>query len=212
MRIDDSLKIFNFNTNQYVSNFSYKIKSDTISLYPDQSQFISDTFERSISPQGIQDKSVLKHAPSPDIIIAGEKKKAGIIVDTNKNILYRYDKDGNPVNAYLIASGKKTTPTEKGVRVVTHKEKFPYRGAPRRSKRRRTPRDYGPFIICLNKIDPITGEQSSTGQFIHGCRSYQVTFESTPDRYISHGCMRMDNDVITYLSKDVKNGELVIIK
>lgn len=172
----------------------------------------ADSFIRSITPQGAKDKSALVNAPDPNITIAGKRKKAGIIVDISKNILYRYDKDGNPINAYLIASGKKSTPTDKGVRIVTHKEKFPYRGAPRRSKRRRAPRDYGPMIICLNKIDPKTGEQSSTGEFIHGCRNYKATFENNSERYVSHGCMRMANEVIAELAPTVEKGEIVIIK
>lgn len=215
MRISDSLKIFNFNTEQYIPNFSYTKQPEAISLYKeykiDTSKNI-DTYEKSITPQGVKNEDVLVLAPKPDIMIAGEKKKAGIIVDLSKNILFRYDKNGKPINAYLIASGKKSTPTDKGVRIVTHKEKFPYRGAPRRAKRRRAPKDYGPFIICLNKLDPKTGEQSSTGEFIHGCRSYEKTFESTPDRYVSHGCMRMDNEIIAILAKEVERGEIVIIK
>ena len=173
---------------------------------------VTNSFERSITPQGVKNPNALLKAPSPDIIIAGVKKKAGIVVDISTNILYRYDKDGNPINAYLIASGKKSTPTNKGVRIVTHKENFPYRGAPRNSKRRRAPRDYGPMIICLNKIDTKTGEQSSTGEFIHGCRSYEDTFNKVPGRYVSHGCMRMDNNVIKELAPQVKKGEIVIIK
>ena len=188
------------------------IKASSYYSMPLSQENKTDTFERSITPQGVKDLSSLKDVPSPDIVIAGIKKKARIVVDVGKNILYRYDKEGNIVNAYLIASGKKRTPTQKGVRIVTHKENFPYRGAPRRSKRRRAPRDYGPMIICLNKIDPKTGEQSTTGQFIHGCRSYEATFETYPERYVSHGCMRMDNDVIKELAPDVDKGEIVIIK
>ena len=170
-----------------------------------------DTFERSITPQGVKDTTILRLAPKPDIVINGKKKKAGIIVDLTKNILYRYDKNGNPINAYLIASGKKSTPTDKGVRIVTHKEKFPYKSAIG-TKRRRSPRDYGPVVICLKKLDPKTGEQSKTGEFIHGCRSYEKTFELTPDRYVSHGCMRMDNGVIKQLAPTVEKGEIIIIK
>jgi len=180
--------------------------------YPKIQQTEQDVFEKNITPQGTKNINLLKNVPSPDIVINGQEKKAGIVVDISTNILYRYDKNGNLINAYLIASGKKRTPTQKGVRIVTHKEKYPYRGAPRRAKRRRAPRDYGPMIICLNKIDPKTGEQSTTGQFIHGCRSYDVTFNSTPNRYISHGCMRMDNDVIKELAPTVEKGEIVIIK
>lgn len=187
------------------------IKASNYCSAPALQEVKTDTFECSITPQGVKDTSVLKSAPKPDIIIAGVKKKAGIVVDISKNILYRYDKDGNPVNAYLIASGKKSTPTDKGVRIVTHKEKYPYRSAIG-TKRKRNPKDYGPFAIILKKIDTKTGEQTRTGEFIHGCRSYKKTFESTPDRYVSHGCMRMDNKVIEVLAKEVNKGEIVIIK
>ena len=164
-----------------------------------------------ITPQGTDDAEVLAQAPKPDITIAGVKKKAGIVVDITTNVLYRYDSNGNPKKAYQIASGVNGC-TERGVRIVTHKEKYPYRTAPKASKRRRNPRDYGPFIICVNKIDTTTGEQSPTGEFIHGCRSYHATFETNPKRYVSHGCMRMDNNVITQLSAEVSAGEIVIIK
>ena len=54
--------------------------------------------------------------------------------------------------------------------------------------------------------------ESKTGEFIHGCRSYEKTFESTPDRYVSGGCMRMANEVIAELAPTVEKGEIVIIK
>jgi lipoprotein-anchoring transpeptidase ErfK/SrfK len=184
-------------------------QANSSQIYSQEMQ--QDTFERSITPQGVKDTTILRLAPKPDIVINGKKKKAGIIVDLTKNILYRYDKNGNPINAYLIASGKKSTPTDKGVRIVTHKEKFPYKSAIG-TKRRRSPRDYGPVVICLKKLDPKTGEQSKTGEFIHGCRSYEKTFELTPDRYVSHGCMRMDNGVIKQLAPTVEKGEIIIIK
>ena len=212
MRIEDSLKIFKFDATPFVS--SHTLEADTAqALFSSPVEENSDTFisASSITPQGVKDKSVLKNAPSPDIVIAGEKKKAGIVVDISTNILYRYDKDGNPINAYLIASGKKSTPTDKGARIVTHTEKYPYRSAIG-TKRKRNPKDYGPFAIILKKIDVKTGEQSKTGEFIHGGRSYERTFESNPGRYVSHGCIRMDNNVIKELAPTVEKGEIVIIK
>lgn len=211
MRIEDTLKIFKFNNEEYVSSFSLN-KPDTKSpLFSFPADSGSDTFEKLITPQGVKDKAALANAPKPDIIIAGEKKKAGIVVDISKNILYRYNKDGNPTNAYLIASGKKSTPTDKGVRIVTHTEKYPYKSAVG-TKRKRNPKDYGPFAIILKKLDTKTGEQTRTGEFIHGCRSYEATFNKVPGRYVSHGCMRMDNNVIKALAADVQKGEIVIIK
>lgn len=182
-----------------------------------------DTFERSVTPQGTTDYKILSNAPKPNIIVAGKQKVAGIVVDLESNILYRYDSNGTPIKAYQVASGKESSPTQKGVRIVTHTEKYPYSKAPRRSYRRRHPRDFGAYILCLNKLNPETGEQSSTGQFIHGCRNYDKTFNSDPHRRVSHGCIRMEESAITGLALGgsnnelekalkVKSGEIVIIK
>ncbi len=212
MRIDDIFTLKNYDVMPFVSDF--KIKAETelpVFSVPDEVEGDFDTFEPVITPQGVKDKAFLKYAPDPNIKIAGENKKAGIIVDIKSNVLYRYDKDGNPINAYLIASGKKSTPTDRGVRIVTHTEKSPYRSAIG-TKRKRNPENYGPFAIILKKIDTKTGNQSNTGEFIHGCKKYEDTFESDPGRYVSGGCMRMDNSVIEKLALNVKKGEIVIIK
>lgn len=166
-----------------------------------------DTFTRTVKPEGTFDKTFLAGAPDSEIVIAGEKQLATIVVDLKTNVLYKYNESGEPEAAYLIASGKSSTPTHTGVRIVTHTEKYPYRTAPTNSKRRRNPRDYGPKILCLNKLDPKTGEQSVTGEFIHGCRN-----ENCLGKYVSHGCMRMANDVITELADIVKPGSIVVIK
>ena len=159
------------------------------------------------TPKGTDSKNFLAGAPSPDIEIAGEKKTAKFVIDLSTNTLYKYNIQGKAETAYLIASGKESTPTSKGVRIVTHTETYPYRTAPRGTKRRRNPGAYGPKIICLNKIDPQTGEQSQTGEFIHGTNDL-----SSIGKYASHGCMRMDNEVIKELSQEVKRGDIVIIK
>lgn len=207
MRISDSIPVFN--VKPFVPTFTTKPDS-ILSLYPPQESENTDSFIKTITPQGTDDPKVLAKAPKPDIVIAGQAKKAGIVVDIDTNVLYTYDSNGNPTKAYLVASGQKSTPTDRGIRIVSHKEKYPYRSA-KGTKRRRSPKDYGPFIIILRKIDPTTGEQSKTGEFIHGCRSYQDTFETDPERYVSHGCVRMDNEAIVEV-KEVKPGTIVIIK
>ncbi len=172
-----------------------------------QNQQKDDFTITTATPKGTDSKTILAGAPSPNIEIAGEKKTAKFVVDLSKNILYKYNVQGKAEMAYLIASGKESTPTSKGVRIVTHTETYPYRTAPRGTKRRRNPRAYGPKIICLNKIDTQTGEQSQTGEFIHGTNDL-----SSLGKYASHGCMRMDNEVIKELSQKVKRGDIVIIK
>ncbi len=167
----------------------------------------ADSFEYSVPPKGTSNDEILKNAPDSEIIINGEKKNAAIVVDLNTNTLYKYNQDGKAEKAYLIASGKPRTPTDKGVRIVTHIESYPYTKAPAGTRRRRKPNDYGPKIICLNKIDPETGNQSSTGEFIHGNNN-----PASIGKYVSLGCMRMDNEVIKELAKEVKRGDIVIIK
>lgn len=198
MKIMNSIRTFALSTVMAVPLLAAPVASQTVK---------QDTFEYSIPASGTSDKNKLVGAPSADIIIAGVKHKAAIVVDLSKNVLYKYDSDGNPQTAYLVASGKKSTPTHTGVRIVTHTETYPYKTAPAKSKRRRAPRDYGPKIICLNKVDVKTGEQSPTGEFIHGNNN-----PNSIGKYASHGCIRMDNEVIKQLSQQVTRGDIVIIK
>ena len=75
-------------------------------------------------------KSILLGAPNPQIAIKGDTTNAAIVVDISKNILYHYNEDGEAICAYLVASGKEKYPTDTGVRIVTHVEKYPYKSAP----------------------------------------------------------------------------------
>lgn len=182
-------------------------------LYPSvlRAQIEGDSFVKTelmseIPLQGTSDIKILKSAPNPKVNIMGNLTNAAIVVDLSKNALYKYDEDGVPEIAYSIASGKETTPTSTGLRVVSHIEKYPYKTAPRKTKRRRSPNDYGPKIIILNKIDPSTGKTSLFGEFIHGNNN-----PNSIGKYVSHGCMRMDNDVITELATQVHRGDIVKI-
>lgn len=171
-----------------------------------QNELNKDTYSV-VTAKGTNDTFILNNAPSSKINISGTNKIAKIVVDLSKNILYKYNSEGRATYAYKIASGKKNTPTDKGIRIVTHIETYPYRTAPTRTKRRRNPKAYGPKIICLNKLNPKTGEQSSTGEFIHGNNN-----PSSIGKYVSLGCIRMDNEIIKQLAKEVKKGDIVIIQ
>ena len=153
----------------------------------------------------------LKDAPSPIVTIAGKKRNVGIVVDISKNCLYRYDDNGDLLDGYKIASGvigrngKSITST--GLRMIDHIEAYPYKCAPG-TKRRRNPKAYGPNILYLTIIDYKTGDiLGSNGEFIHGNNN-----PSSIGKYASHGCMRMDNDVIKQFAKEVKPGTFVLIK
>lgn len=172
-----------------------------------QTEEIDDFIVVTAPPEGTSEKDVLAGAPQPNVKIKGQMKTAKFVVDLSKNVLYKYNIQGKPEIAYMIASGKPSTPTSKGVRVVTHTETYPYKTAPAHTKRRRNPSAYGPKIILLNKLDPNTGEISDIGEFIHGNNNFDSL-----GRYVSHGCMRMDNEVIKQLAAETKRGDIVIIK
>lgn len=160
-----------------------------------------------VPAKGTSEKAVLDEAPSPIVYIAGERKKAAIVVDLSKNVLYYYHETGIPLCAYLVASGKKKYPTNTGIRVVTHVERYPYKTASPKTKRYQKPWDYGPRVICLETVDPKTGDRGKTGEFIHGNNN-----PSSIGKYASLGCVRMDNAVIKNLANLVKPGDIVVMK
>ena len=161
---------------------------------------------KTIPPSGTSDSLVLDSAPSPVVVVQGKKRTAAIVVDLSKNVLYKYDEEGQPEAAYRIASGKPRTPTDPGLRVVSHVEKYPYKSAPAQTKRHKQPWNYGPRAIILETVDPKTGRRGSTGEFIHGNNN-----AASIGKYASLGCMRMDNEVIKKLAEQVKKGDLVLI-
>ena len=167
-----------------------------------------DTFISSVEvpPSGTTDSLVLDAAPNPVVFVKGQKRNATIVVDLSKNVLYKYDEEGQPEAAYRIASGKPRTPTDPGLRVVSHVEKYPYKSAPVQTKRHKQPLNYGPRAIILQTVDPKTGRRGSTGEFIHGNNN-----AASIGKYASLGCMRMDNEVIKKLAEQVKKGDLVLI-
>lgn len=164
---------------------------------------ISNTNNKDISTTDI----MLEKAPSCSVVIQGKKRNAKIVVELSTNKLYKYDENGKAIAVYPIASGKASSPTHTGVRVVTHVETYPYKTAPKQTKRRKNPKAYGPKIICLNILNPKTGKQSPIGEFIHGNNNPESIGE-----YASMGCMRMDNETIKQLAKEVKRGDIVLIQ
>ena len=167
-----------------------------------------DRFERTeVTASGTTAPSALINAPTPYVYVLDEEKTARFVVDITDNILYEYDESGIAQCAYKVASGKKKTPTTPGIRVVSHTETYPYRTAPKSTKRRKNPGAYGPRIIYTKLINPKTGEITDNGEFIHGnCDPKSI------GQHASGGCIRMDNEVIKDLAEKVKRGDIIIIK
>jgi lipoprotein-anchoring transpeptidase ErfK/SrfK len=156
---------------------------------------------------GSKDPVLLSFAPKSDTLIKGVKTNATMVVDVAHRVLFKYDTSGVAQSVYPIATGKPSTPTHTGLRTVSHIESYPYKSAPAHTKRRRNPAPYGKKCIILEKLDAVTGEKSSIGEFIHGNND-----TTSIGKAVSHGCMRMDNDAVVELSSQVKRGDVVIIR
>lgn len=145
---------------------------------------------------------------SPEVIVAGEPVYPAVVVDLSENRLYHYDYDGCLKDVHSIASGKRSTPTKPGLRVITNIEEYPYKSAGKATKRRKNPNDYGPFVICLANVDMKTGKIiGSDGQFLHGTNN-----PSSIGKNVSKGCVRVNNEVIEELAKYLDINQYVLIK
>ncbi len=163
--------------------------------------------ELSVGKMKITEKGDTIKYPSSLVKIANYWQRASVVVDLSCNKLYHYKQDGELIKHYPIASGKPATPTHTAVAKILGVEYYPYKGAPRNSKRALHPKDYGSRIILLGQIDTETGKISGyNGEFIHGAKN-----ESSIGKYVSGGCMRMLNKDVKELSSRVKNGEIVKI-
>ncbi len=157
--------------------------------------------------KGTSNPEYLLDAPNPELLIAGEKRIAKIVIDLNQNRLYKYDDKGHATEVYAVASGKKSCPTTPMIKSVAWIEKYPYQNA-YGSKRKKNPAAYGPNLIVLFKVDPKTGETYCTnGQFLHGNNNF-----NSLGTYASLGCVRVDNDAIKKFAKELKKGDIVWFK
>lgn len=165
-----------------------------------------DAPRKAVTSRGTTNMLVLMNAPSPKIEVLGKSHFAKLVIDIRNNTLYKYDKNGLPLKAYLVATGARGTRTYAGLRIVTYKERFPYAGDPT-SKRALDPYSYGPYIIFMNVVNPKTGRQYVIEQLLHGNGS-----EYSIGKKVSHGCVRTNNSVMKYeLSKEVKRGDYVLL-
>lgn len=203
----------NFNTDMVKTTENVKKSSEINTVFgTENSSNIDDekglsVEQEKVSPKGSSSPQHLKNAPSPIITVAGEKKLAAIVVDTKTNLLYTYDDKGNAKTVYSVATGKKYTPTRKGIKMITNVEAYPYKTA-YGTKRKKNPNDYGPNVIIIENINPETGKiYGRNGQFIHGNNN-----SKSLGTYASLGCIRMDNEVIKKIAKEAVKNSYVLIQ
>lgn len=187
-------------TNSFANNNSGRY-ADSFELSTEVLQSPSNDLKK-----GSRSKVLLKNAPSPVIVIAGKKVNARIVIDISTNRLYKYNELGKAEVVYSVATGKSSTPTKTGIRKVSDIEDYPYATA-YGTKRKKNPKDYGPHVIRLDYVNTQTGKiYGNNGQFLHGNKN-----ASTIGMYVSKGCIRMDNEVIKQMAKELQKGDYVLI-
>ena len=212
------MKVSNIN-----STFSQKILKParvalvaSLALFPSyklsapERPLTKDVFEHIELAKQVTKPQPIKNIPkiNPNIEIAGELVKASVVVDTENNKLYHFDKNGELIKEYDVATGKKSTPTDKGIKKIAWFENYPYRNAPAISKRRNAPWDYGPKVIVVGFVDIKTGEISHfNGEFIHGTNKPESV-----GTHASKGCVRMHNEDVLELAAQLEKDMYVVFK
>lgn len=166
-----------------------------------------DTFEKteqtSASQFGVHAKE-----ETPMLIVGGEDIYPAVVVDLSDNKLYQYDCEGYLEECYSVATGKATTPTKTGLRVVTAIEDYPFKEAYSGTRRYKYPDDYGSKVICLAPVDMKTGKiLEADGQFIHGTNN-----PNSIGKKASKGCVRMHNNDVEALANVLDVGQYVLIQ
>lgn len=145
---------------------------------------------------------------SPVVEVANDTIYPAVVVDISEGKLYHYNLGAYLEDVYPIASGKKSTPTKPALKVITGIEKYPYKSAPKATKRYKNPNDYGTYLLNLSNIDLATGKiTGSDGQFIHGAFNPESI-----GKKVTKGCVRVNNDVIEILADRLSVGQYVLIR
>lgn len=201
------MKVLNVHIPRIVKNIAVTapLMLATPLLKAQSQELQADVFEKTESVELINsaDSTLL----SPGVIVGDDLVYPAVVVDLSEGRLYHYDYDGYLRDVYPIASGKSTTPTIPGLRIISDIEAYPYKNAPKTTKRYKNPNDYGTHLLNLSIVDQKTGEiTGSNGQFIHG------TFKpSSIGNKVSKGCVRVNNDAIDTLAKSLSKGQYVLI-
>ena len=164
-----------------------------------------DTFEKTYQQVSMVTEPI---SIAPLIKIANSYVYAAAVVDLSEKKLYHYNLDRKLIGVYPVAIGKNSTPTKTGIRKISHFEDYPYKNAPKTTKRYKNPNDYGVKIICLEEINQTTGEIiPGNGQFIHG------TFKpESIGKSVSKGCIRLKNEDIETITTQLFKNQYILIK
>lgn len=167
------------------------------------------TYQRlsEISPP--QGKAIWEHPPAAQSLPAPADvsgKKVRVLIDLSEHRLAVYDGSGKLQRAFPVASGAKDTPTNPGIKVVCEKMDDPTALAEKLWPDSKGTA-FGKRLIDLNWYDPKSGAQSVSDEEMHG--TYEL---NSIGSFASHGCVRLTNESIEWLYKNLQLGDVVLIR
>ena len=133
-------------------------------------------------------------------------KPARVLVKIEEHRLFFYGPDGTPQNVYPVATGKRSKPTDPGVKVVNYKYDDPTHVA-RQLWPESGGKAFGTRMIDLKWYNPETGEVTSSDEEIHGTYVGQSIGTDA-----SSGCVRMYNRDVEQLYGRLGKGDLVVFE
>jgi lipoprotein-anchoring transpeptidase ErfK/SrfK len=133
-------------------------------------------------------------------------KKVRVLIDLSEHRLSVYDSSGKLQRAFPVASGAKETPTDAGIKVVCEKLDDPTALAEKLWPESKGTA-FGKRLIDLNWYNPKSGAQSVSDEELHG--TYEL---DSIGSYASHGCVRLTNESIEWMYKNLRLGDVVLIR
>jgi lipoprotein-anchoring transpeptidase ErfK/SrfK len=133
-------------------------------------------------------------------------KKVRVLIDLSEHRLSVYDSSGQLQRVFPVASGAKETPTDTGIKVVCEKLDDPTALAQKLWPESKGTA-FGKRLIDLNWYDPKSGARSVSDEELHG--TYEL---NSIGNQASHGCVRLTNESIEWLYKNLQLGDVVLIR
>ena len=133
-------------------------------------------------------------------------KKVRVLIDLSEHRLSVYDSSGKLQRAFPVASGASATPTDAGIKVVCEKLDDPTALAEKLWPESKGTA-FGKRLIDLNWYDPKSGAWSVSDEELHG--TYEL---NSIGSHASHGCVRLTNESIEWLYKNLQLGDVVLIR
>ena len=150
-----------------------------------------------------EDPVSAKSLPAP-ADVSGKKVRA--LLDLSEHRVSVYDASGRLQRVFPVATGTAKSPTHPGIKVVCEKLADPTALAEKLWPESKGAA-FGKRLIDLDWYDPASGAQSVSDEELHG--TYEL---SSIGDDASHGCMRLTNDNIEWMYKNLQLGDVFVVR